>query len=189
MKELTSFLRTIDQFKTIKRRSHKWSWENESDAEHARHLAMFVIIFREYYPDDINYERMLELCMIHDLPEIYAWDMFPFDLLNKDAKKAAELAWARKLFSDLPKELADKFMEIRLEFEEWKTKEAQIVRAFDKIQPDLQNLIYWGKNWQEYNISLQMLEDYKRKIVSQFKFTEILRDNIIKEWLEEGRLK
>lgn len=175
------FLKEIEKFKTIKRKIFLSTGRAESDAEHSWHLAMFVILFKNELPKNADFEKMLKLALIHDLPEIYAGDTFAFDKLGQTTKKVRESKAAKKLFSILPKKTEKEFSDLIKEYEENKTKEAQIVKAIDKIQPILQNLCSNGKSWKKYSLTYEDIDDYKRKYVSKNKFLFKIYNQLLDE--------
>lgn len=162
--QIISFLQEIEKFKTIEREMYCSNLvRKESDAEHSWHLAMYLLLFKDELPTNIDFEKTLKLALIHDLAEIYAWDTFAYDEQNKLNKSERELESAKKLFSQLPENLNKEFLNLFLEYENSESKEAKIVKSFDKIQPILQNLCSEWKSWKEHNISIKQIDDYKRK--------------------------
>lgn len=169
--KLLSFLKEIEKFKKIEREIFYADVDRqETDAEHAWHLAMFLILFEKDLPQDADLKKMLKLALMHDLVEIYAGDTFAFDKEAKKNQKEREMDAAKKLFSQLPDDLEKEFMDLFIEFEEEKTKEAQIVQSFDKLQPMLQNIIADGKAWKKNNVTYKDIEDYKRKRMEHNEF-------------------
>ncbi len=161
--KLISFLKEIEKYKIIEREMFTSNPNRtESDAEHSWHVAMFVIMFKKELSKEIDFTKTLELALMHDLVEIYAGDTFAFDK-NKKFKKEREIKAANKLFSRLPDDLQKEFMDLFNEYEGSKTKEAKIIKSFDKIQPILQNLCSNGKSWKKNNIKYKDVDDYKRK--------------------------
>ncbi len=164
--KILAFLQEIEKYKTVEREMFCSNLNRaESDAEHSWHIAMFLILFESDLPKDIDMKKMLKLALMHDLVEIYAGDTFAYDKQNQATKKERESKAAKKLFSQLPKDLNKEFMNLFNEYEEIKTKEAEIVKSFDKIQPILQNLCSSGKSWQKHKITFSDIDQYKRKYV------------------------
>lgn len=65
----------------------------ESDAEHSWHLAIFLMLIENEF-NIIDFDKLLKMALIHDLPEIYSGDTNPYrgDTNNKKEteKNAAE---------------------------------------------------------------------------------------------------
>lgn len=164
--KIIEFLKLMDKFKFVQREIYlSDSKTKENDAEHSWHLAMFLMLFEKNLPKDLDKLKMLKMALIHDLPEIYAGDVFTFDKKERVDKQKRELDAAKKLFKKLPEYLEKEFMEIFLEFEEQKTKEAKIVKSFDKIQPLLQNLLSNSKGLKENNVSIKQVDEHKRELM------------------------
>lgn len=75
----------------------------ENDAEHAWHMALFVMVLSEYANEDIDVLKTMKIVLIHDLIEIYAGDTYAYDSKGNESKRGRELAAADRLFSILPK--------------------------------------------------------------------------------------
>jgi len=111
------------------------------------------------------------MALIHDLCEVYAPDLTPYDpLLPKNKKKIIEILkyWPKftpilkiqkekkknksetkslyKLISKLPKASQKEIKNLWLDFSEGLTKEARFVKQADKIANFLQGLEYWKKH-------------------------------------------
>ena len=80
---------------------------------------------------------MLELCLVHDLPEAEVGDITPHDGVPKAEKHRREAAAAERLFADAPGLLAR-----WLEYAEQQTPEARWVRQLDKLDMALQAAVY-----------------------------------------------
>jgi len=116
-------------------------------------------------------EKVIKIALVHDLCEVYAPDMTPYDpLLPKDRKKAMEILkkWPKftsslkikkyknkykiellalkRLVSRLPLHLRKEILNLWLEFEKGLTKEGRFVKQVDKVENLLQGLEYWKKH-------------------------------------------
>ena len=162
--KILSFLQEIEKYKTIEREIFCSNLDRaESDAEHSWHVAMFLLLFEKELPENLDSKRMLKIALMHDLVEIYAGDTFAFDKKKRATKKQRESKSAKKLFSQLPKDLNKEFSDLFEEYEEAKTSEAKIIKSFDKIQPILQNICSNGKSWKKHSITFSDIDEYKRK--------------------------
>lgn len=184
--KILAFLQEIEQYKIIEREMFCSNLNRaESDAEHSWHIAMFLILFENDLPQDIDMKKMLKLALMHDLVEIYAGDTFAYDKQNQATKKEREYTAAKKLFSQLPEDLSKEFMNLFDEYEEIQTKEAKFVKSFDKIQPILQNLCSSGKSWQKHKITFSDIDDYKRKYVEHNDLTLKIYEKLLKDARDE----
>ncbi|MGA2667173.1 MAG: HD domain-containing protein [Patescibacteria group bacterium] len=174
--KLLDFLKEIEKLKFIDRKVYLSDQKRyENDAEHSWHVAMFVLLFENDFPN-LNIKKMLKMALIHDLVEIYAGDTFTFDEEGKRTKKDREYKAAKKLFGMLPRDLQKEFFNLMEEFEERKTREAIFTQSFDKLLPIIQNILSKGKAWKKYHITEKMAYDIKipylsfdKKILSIYK--------------------
>ncbi len=171
MEKLFDFIVNVGKLKGKERRG--WLMHNikksETTAEHTFHLALFVWILGKR-KKDINIDKAIKMALAHDLCEVYAKDLTPYDpLLPDDPEKAKEILkkWPEftpemkskkekdkfemelkgldKLISSLPKKTAQEIKNIWLEYENKLSKEARFVKQADKMINFLQGIEYWKK--------------------------------------------
>ncbi|OGY91287.1 MAG: hypothetical protein A3B31_00840 [Candidatus Komeilibacteria bacterium RIFCSPLOWO2_01_FULL_53_11] len=188
LRQLLQFLKTIETFKKIERKVWYGDIERaETDVEHTWHLAMFLMVFDRELPKKASRLKMLKMVLIHDLVEVYSGDTFAFDKEAKKDQKQRESEAAKKLFSQLPPDMDREFTKLFNEYEKGETKEAQIVRSFDKIQPILQNILSHGRSWKDHGISHKDVDDYKRHLMQHdatiLKVYETLLEEALKKEL------
>jgi len=170
MKDVLNFLVEIAKLKGKKRRG--WVVHQiknpETTAEHIFHLAILVWVLGKQ--KKLNLERAMKLALIHDLCEVYAPDLTPYDpLLPKDQKKIKEVLkkWPQftpalkrkkekakaeletkalqRLIAQLPADLKKEINTLWLDYEKGLTKEARFVKQADKVVNLLQGISYWKK--------------------------------------------
>ena len=147
------FLKEIDKEKNIFRHTYLADgMRKENDAEHAWHMALFVMVLSEYANEDIDVLKTMKIVLIHDLIEIYAGDTYAYDSKGNESKRGRELAAADRLFNILPKDQAEEFRALWDEFEENITPEARFANTMDKIQPLMLNNASEGRSWEEHGV-------------------------------------
>ncbi len=147
------FLKEIDKEKNIFRQTYLADgMRKENDAEHAWHMALFVMVLSEYANEDIDVLKTMKIVLIHDLIEIYAGDTYAYDSKGNESKRGRELAAADRLFNILPKDQAEEFRALWDEFEENITPEARFANTMDKIQPLMLNNASEGRSWKEHGV-------------------------------------
>lgn len=147
------FLKEIDKEKNIFRQTYLADgMRKENDAEHAWHMALFVVVLSEYANEDIDVLKTMKIVLIHDLIEIYAGDTYAYDSKGNESKRGRELAAADRLFNILPKDQAEEFRALWDEFEENITPEARFANTMDKIQPLMLNNASEGRSWEEHGV-------------------------------------
>lgn len=187
LEQLLAFAKEIEKFKTIDRQMYCSNGRRESDAEHAWHLGMLVLLFDKELPPQADRLTMLKMALMHDLVEIYSGDTFAFDKEAQKTKKEGEQAAARKLFSQLPPDLREEFEQLYADYESQSTVEGQLMKALDKIQPTIQNLCTEGRAWKENNITYEQVDEYKRPLMKN-PFIKTLYERIMMEAKERELL-
>lgn len=170
MKDILNFLIEVGKLKGKERRG--WVMHGiknaETTAEHIFHLIILVWVLGR--KNKLNVDRAIKMALIHDLCEVYAPDLTPYDpLLPKDKKKAMRVLkkWPNftlalkkekerkknkmeeealcRLILKLPRELSVEARSLWHEFSRGLSKEARFVRQADKMINMLQGLTYWKK--------------------------------------------
>lgn len=149
---LLPFVAEIDRLKTINRQSliHTGG-RHENSAEHSWHLAMCVLVFKEFAPPGTDIEKAIKMALLHDIVEIDAGDTFVYADLS--GKKEKELQALERLTSLLPENLAAEFKSIWNEFEDGASNEAKYVSAIDRFLPMFSNVLNSGYSWKKHGIT------------------------------------
>lgn len=148
-----SFIVECDKLKNVLRQSKvMFDDRRENSAEHSWHLALIAMTLAEYAKTPIDVAKVMKLCLVHDLVEIYCGDVFVYDDKAREAQMELEHAAAEKLFSLLPPDQAKEFTALWLEFENKQTPESQFAGAVDRLEPILANLKNNGGTWIQHGI-------------------------------------
>ena len=143
-----SFILEIDKMKSIFRKNINLDGRQEDDAQHSFMIAVMAMLFKDYaFTPDINFDKAVKLCLVHDLIEVYAGDTFCWDEKANESKQDRELLSANKLFSLLPTSLGEEIRSLWEEFDACITNEARYANAIDRIQPFILNLNTGGHTW------------------------------------------
>ncbi len=148
IEKLIEFSAEIDKMKSVYRRTLVIDKSRtETDAEHSWHLAMMVVLFKDYARPEVNIDRCVRMALVHDLVEIYAGDTFAYDTEGYEDKFEREQAAAEKLFAQLPDGQGEEYKALWLEFDEEKTADALYTCALDRLQPLINNYKTQGHTW------------------------------------------
>ena len=148
----------------------------ENDAEHSWHIATMAMLFEEYAKEPVNVPRAVEMCVVHDLIEIYAGDTFAYDVKANEDKADREKEAADKLFSQLPKEQGKMIRNLWEEFDAMETPDAKYAACMDRLQPFMHNSLTDGFTWVESGTNRKVVE--KRMAVIKDFMPEVY------EWIE-----
>jgi len=105
----------------------------ESVAAHSWGMAVLAL---KLCPEEVNLERVLKLCLVHDLPEVIVGDLTPQDDLS--TKSADERAAMHVL--------APEWVPLFDEYENQSSPEAIFVKSLDKLDMALQAKVYMAQS-------------------------------------------
>jgi len=149
--DLLDFAAKVSELKRLKRAG--WILKGvkapESVADHSFMLAVLAYVYAKQTGLDSG--RCVKLALVHDLCEAYSGDI-PSRIRKKDRtmpgkmKKKLEEEGMKKIVALLPDGTAKEITGLWKEFEEQKTKEAQLIRDLDKLEMCMQALAYATTN-------------------------------------------
>jgi putative hydrolase of HD superfamily len=154
LKQQLAFLAEADKMKSIFRQTVLTTdrSRNENDAEHSWHFALMAMTLFEYNAlDGVDLNRVIKMALVHDLVEIYAGDTFAFDEKGNETKAQRENEAADKLFALLPKEQAEEYKNLWVEFDGMETPDAIYANTVDRLQSFFMNSLTEGHTWVKHN--------------------------------------
>lgn len=184
------FALEIDKEKNITRQTHlSGHGRNETDAEHAWHMAIMAYLLREHANEEVDITKVMLMCLIHDIVEIDAGDTYAYDSEGLATQKARENLAKERIFSLLPEDQKAELISLFDEFEAYETPESKYAHAMDNFQPLILNNSNNGGDWREHGVSAEQVygRQSKTKLGSE-KLYEIT-DQIIQENIRKGNLR
>ena len=147
------------------------------------------MLFEEYAKEPVNVSRAIEMCVVHDLIEIYAGDTFAYDAKANEDKAEREKKAADKLFSQLPQEQGKMIRDLWEEFDAMETSDAKYASCMDRLQPFMHNTLTEGFTWAESGTNRASVE--KRMAVIRDFMPEVYKwiDANIEKAIAMGWLK
>lgn len=183
LKRQLEFLIEIDKIKSIFRKTLLTDKSRqENDAEHSWHIAIMAVILEKLVPKNVDINRVVKMCLIHDLIEIYAGDTFAFDLEANKGKEEREMAAGEKLFSMLPGNQGEELKKLWMEFDGMETPDAKYAASLDRLQPFIHNVLTDGHTWVMGKVSKAQVE--KRISIAKETLPEL--SPWIEEMIEQG---
>lgn len=151
--ELISILSVAEKLKCNTRHSDTSSGRRESVAEHSWRLALMAILLEEEFPEvDIN--KVIKMCLIHDLGEAFTGDIATFDKTQADSQKEDELY--QNWVAGFPEPQKSQFQVLLKEMMELTTKEAKLYKALDKMEAVIQHNEADIRSWLPLEYDLQL---------------------------------
>ncbi len=112
----------------------------ESVAEHSFAVAILALFLaRDHFPE-LDAFHVAKMALLHELGEIGAGDITPFDGISPDEKERRERESMIESLRDLPG--AEEYRALWEEFEAGETPEARFVNDIDKLEMGLQAALY-----------------------------------------------
>ncbi len=159
---ILSFLRHAEQLKNTLRSAWTSEGRSESTAEHTWRLCLMVMLFEKEYPD-IDYKRLLKMCIIHDLGEVIGGDIPAIEQHKEMNKAEDERKDLLKLLTPLPEHLQIDIISLWDEYEQATSTEARLAKAFDKLETILQH--NQGKNPDSFDYGFNI--EYGKQYTSE----------------------
>jgi putative hydrolase of HD superfamily len=150
---------------------------------------MLIITLSEYSNvESFDILKTVKMALIHDLVEIDAGDTFCYDAHDRAIKVEKEREAAHRIFSILPDEQANEFIDLWEEFEATKTPEAQFAAAVDRLQPLLLNLYSEGHAWKKHGVRKSQVIERNHHIEKGSKVLWEFAKSLIDESVRKGYL-
>ena len=171
---LLPFLNAVEKLKCNTRHAWTSSGRQESVAEHSWRLSLMALLLKDEFPS-LDMEKVLTMCLIHDLGEAVTGDIPAF--LKTEEDSAVEDRAVEKLLYPLPQK--NTFLALFEEMKERKTDEAKLLKALDMLEALIQHnegdLSTWLPLEHELNLT------YGQEECKVFEYTDILRGLIKNE--------
>ncbi|MDO4647092.1 MAG: HD domain-containing protein [Eubacteriales bacterium] len=136
--QLLEILSVAEKLKCNTRHCYTSNGRHESVAEHTFRMALMgMLISGEPEFADADMNKVIRMCLIHDLGEAFTGDIPTFLKNSGDAKKEDELfdEWV----ASFPEKQREEFQSLLDEMKEMKTLEAKIYKALDKMEAVIQH--------------------------------------------------
>lgn len=182
---LLELLSVAEKLKCNTRHSDTSSGRRESVAEHSYRIALMAMLLEDEFKDtDIN--KVIKMCLIHDLGEAFTGDIPTFDKTDKDVE--IEDNAFNKWVESFPEYQKLEFQSLLKEMNELKTKEAKLYKALDKTEAVIQHNEADIASWLPLEYDLQLSYGEKEVEFSPYmKSLKELNNKITLEKIEAER--
>ena len=179
-REYLDILHVAERLKDTPRHCTTTNGRPESVAEHSWRVSLMASLLRHEFPD-LDMDKVVNMCLIHDLGECFTGDIPAF--VKTDADRKTEDALLEQWVKSLPEELSADISALYKEMEAQETAEAKLYKALDKLEALIQHnespLSTWSENEYELN------KTYAFETVSFSKWLTDLREEILKDTIEK----
>ena len=151
-REYLEILHVAERLKDTPRHCTTTNRRTESVAEHSWRISLMAFLLRHEFKDiDIN--KVVDMCLIHDLGECFTGDIPTF--VKTDSDREVEDSLLNQWVKTLPAELSEDIAALYKEMDAQETKEAKLYKSLDKLEALIQHnespLDTWSENEFELN--------------------------------------
>ena len=181
--DLTDFFKIAEKLECEYRLTRMSDGRQQAVASHSWNMAMMAIAVRPYLTKAVDFDRVLELCILHDLPEAVAHDipLHEQTVIVKKQKKDAEKVAIQKICDLLKNE------SIVSDFDEYdvrETPESKLVKLLDVLDTGVQHMCAQDLSYVEtYNNGFYWKLFFSDAFTHQFDYEPMLRQiyDIVRE--------
>ena len=175
-KELLRVLHTAERLKDETRHCYTSGGRHESVAEHSWRLALTALFLRDEFPA-LNIDRVIRMCLIHDLGECFTGDIPSF--LKSGGDEERERSALETWVASLPAPYSVELKTLYAEMDALETDEARLYKALDKLEAVIQHNESDIATWlpREYELNLT----YADENVAFSDYLKRLREEIRRE--------
>lgn len=165
---LLETLAVAERLKDTTRHCYTRKGRHESVAEHCWMMTLMAYFVRDEFPE-ADMDKVIRMCLIHDLGEAFTGDIPSFDKTAENEKTEEKLL--RDWVDTLPEFYREEMTALYGEMEKRETLEAKIYKAIDNLEAVIQHNISDLATWipKEYELNKTYGDD-------KVAFSEYLRD-------------
>jgi len=148
-----------ERLKDTTRHCYTSGGRHESVAEHSWRISLMAYLLEDVFPEaDMN--KVIKMCLIHDLGECFTGDIPTFDKTEDD--RATEEQLLSEWVSTLPEPISSQWAALFAEMEERKTLEAKIYKAMDSLEALIQHNESDITTWAPHEYGLNLVYGYDK---------------------------
>lgn len=175
-RKLIEVMKVAENLKNNTRHSWTSNGRQESVAEHSWRTSLMAYFLKDEFPE-LNIDKVITMCIFHDLGEAFTGDIPTFIKEENDEKTETELltSWINKLPNPYKNDLYLLFEEMN----EQKTLESKLYKAIDKLEVLIQHNEADISTWIPLEKTLNLTHGNKEVEFSEY--LKILRTEIYKD--------
>ena len=135
-RKLLDILQVAERLKDTTRHCYTSKGRHESVAEHSWMMTLMAFFLRDEFPE-ADMDKVIRMCIIHDLGEAFTGDIPAFDKSADHEKTEEEMldSWVSSLSEPYSAEMSALYREMK----ELQTTEAKIYKAIDGLEAVIQH--------------------------------------------------
>ena len=179
-RKLLEALSVAERLKDATRHCYTRNGRQESVAEHSWMMTLIAFFIKDEFPD-ADMDKVIKMCIIHDLGEAFTGDIPTFEKTDKD--RANEENLLADCINTLPENYAAEMTALYAEMEQRETPEAKIYKAIDGLEALIQHNISDLSTWipKEYELNVTYADDK----VEFSGYLKALREEIRRDTLDK----
>lgn len=153
VRELLKALAVAEGLKDTTRHCYTAGGRHESVAEHSWMLTVMAFFLKEEFPE-VDIDKVIRMCMIHDLGECFTGDIPTFDKGESDEATEEQLLY--RWVDSLPGSVSAEMRALYEEMAALQTTEAKLYKAIDNLEAVIQHNHSDLSTWipKEYSLNL-----------------------------------
>lgn len=185
-RKLLDTLHVAEKLKDTTRHCYTSGGRHESVGEHSWRAALMAYFMKDEFPEaDMN--KVITMCLIHDLGEAFTGDIPTFDKTSADETKEENLlnTWVKSL----PEPYASEMEALYEEMEARETLEAKIYKCIDGLEAVIQHNESALDTWipKEYELNQTYAEDRVQFSPYLVALRQLMKEDTIKKIAEESK--
>jgi len=157
-RQLLDALEVAERLKDTTRHCYTRNGRRESVAEHSWMMTLMAFFMKDEFPD-VDMDKVIRMCIIHDLGEAFTGDIPTFEKNEAHEKSEEELLnmWVETLPTNTAKEMRELYEEMAKR----ESKEAKVYKAIDSLEALIQHNISDISTWipKEYELNKTYADD------------------------------
>ena len=182
---LLDILKTAERLKDTTRHCYTSGGRHESVGEHCWMAALMAFFLRDEFPD-ADMDKVIRMCLIHDLGEAFTGDIPCFDK-NPDHEET-EANLLEQWVASLPQPYANEMQALYAEMAALETQEARIYKAIDNLEAVIQHNLSDISTWIPLEYELNQTYGTDKVAFSAYlrKLRQLAKEDTVEKIQSEG---